>query len=103
MSGSNDVEKLIARAAGGDELAASELFSKYRDRLRKMVQLRLDRRLYGRVDASDVVQVATFEAARRLSEYVESRPVSFFLWLRQVRWGSGTVTRLCSGTVTLWF
>ena len=63
MENSGEMAELIGRAVGGDEVAASELFSRYRDRLRKMVQLRLDRRLYGRVDASDVVQEATIEAS----------------------------------------
>ncbi len=84
MENLDEIEVLIGRAAGGDDDAASELFSKYRDRLRKMVQLRLDRRLYGRVDASDVVQEATIEAARRLSEYAKSPPMEFSLWLRQL-------------------
>lgn len=49
-----------------------------------MVCLRLDRRLYGRVDASDVVQDAIIEAARRLGEYAKSPPMDFYLWLRQL-------------------
>lgn len=81
---SEELQALIDRAATGDQAAASELFSMYRDRLRKMVQLRLDRRLYGRVDASDVIQEATIEASRRLSDYARSPPMEFFLWLRQL-------------------
>jgi RNA polymerase sigma-70 factor (ECF subfamily) len=85
MENSDEMAELIGRAVGGDEAAASELFSMYRDRLRKMVQLRLDRRLSGRVDASDVVQEATIEASRRLSEYAKSSTqMDFFVWLRQL-------------------
>ena len=84
MGTESQVDELIQRAADGDREAASELLGRYRDRLRKMVHLRLDRRLSGRVDASDVVQEATMEAARRLPEYAESRPMDFFLWLRQL-------------------
>ena len=80
----NELDDTIQRAVGGDERAASDLFSRYRDRLTKMIQLRLDRRLYGRVDASDIVQEATIEAARRLPEYADARPMGFFLWLRQL-------------------
>jgi RNA polymerase sigma-70 factor (ECF subfamily) len=40
--------------------------------------------LYGRVDASDVVQDVAIEAARRLSRYVEAPPMEFYLWLRQL-------------------
>jgi RNA polymerase sigma-70 factor (ECF subfamily) len=84
MEKSRDTGELVRRAAGGDQEATSELLSMYRDRLSRMVQLRLDRRLYGRVDASDIVQEATLEAARRLGEYAKSPPMDFFLWLRQL-------------------
>ncbi len=84
MGDSTDIDELVQLADQGDQDALSVLLSRYRDRLRKMVQLRLDRRLYGRVDASDIVQEATIEAARRLSDFAESRPMGFFLWLRQL-------------------
>jgi RNA polymerase sigma-70 factor (ECF subfamily) len=73
---------LIDRAVQGDQTAWGELLARYRDRLRRMVALRLDRRLQGRVDASDVIQEATFEASRRLAEYSQNPTMPFFLWLR---------------------
>ncbi len=60
-----------------------ELFSVHRERLRRMVQLRMDRRMSGRVDASDVIQEAFAEAADRYDEFVEQDDdVSSFVWLR---------------------
>jgi RNA polymerase sigma-70 factor, ECF subfamily len=48
-----------------------------------MIELRLDRRLRGRVDASDVIQEAYLEASRRREEYLaQPSPMPFFLWLR---------------------
>jgi RNA polymerase sigma-70 factor (ECF subfamily) len=47
-----------------------------------MVALRLDRRLQGRVDPSDVIQESYIDAARRLPEYVKNPPLPFYLWLR---------------------
>lgn len=47
-----------------------------------MVQLRMDRRVRGRVDPSDVIQETFIEAARRLKEYVDDPSVTFFVWLR---------------------
>ena len=82
---SDGTEQLVTRAAAGDGAAMGELFSKYRERLRTMVRLRLDRRLQGRVDASDVLQEAFIEAAQRLPGYVATEParkMPFFLWLR---------------------
>ena len=77
-------DRLIERASGGDETALAELFDAYRPRLKAMVSLRLDRRLQGRVDASDVLQDAYLELARRLPEFREQEGMPFFLWLRLV-------------------
>ena len=79
-----DQDELLALAATGNEQAISTLLSQHRDRLRHMIGLRLDRRLYGRVDASDVVQEAVIEAARRLPDYASKPPMEFYLWLRQL-------------------
>jgi RNA polymerase sigma-70 factor (ECF subfamily) len=47
-----------------------------------MVRLRLDRRMAGRIDTSDVLQDAYLDVARRFPEYAASPTVPFFLWLR---------------------
>lgn len=75
---------LLARAGQGDEAALRELFDEYRDRLKKMVRLRMSRRLQTRMDDSDVLQEAYLEVARRLPEYTQNPEVPFFLWLRQM-------------------
>lgn len=59
-----------------------ELFVHHRDRLRRMVLLRLDRRLQGRVDPSDVLQEAYLDARRRVGDYLEQPDFPPFLWLR---------------------
>ena len=46
------------------------------------VPLRLDQRLQGRVDPSDVLQEAFLEATRRRPEYLRQPGMPFFLWLR---------------------
>jgi RNA polymerase sigma-70 factor (ECF subfamily) len=79
-----DSDTLLALATSGDERALAELFSRYRDRMKRMVKLRLDRRLSGRIDPSDVVQEAFLEASRRLPEYVQKRDMPLLLWLRLV-------------------
>src|SRR5688572_31323960 len=72
----------LARARAGDAAALSQLFLRFRDRLRKMVRLRLDRRLAGRVDPSDVLQEAFLDLSRRFPEYAANPAVPFYLWLR---------------------
>jgi RNA polymerase sigma-70 factor (ECF subfamily) len=47
-----------------------------------MVRLRLDRRLQGRLDPSDVVQEAYLDFARRLPDYARAPDMPFYLWLR---------------------
>jgi RNA polymerase sigma-70 factor (ECF subfamily) len=73
---------LLTRALGGDCGALAELFQRHRDRLEQMVRLRLDRRLQGRLDASDVLQEAYLDVARRFPEYRADPSMPFFLWLR---------------------
>jgi RNA polymerase sigma-70 factor (ECF subfamily) len=81
----SDPGSLLSRALGGDEHALAALFDGQRERLRRMVRLRLDRRLWGRVDCDDVLQDAYLEARKRLPDYVRDfREMPFDLWLRLV-------------------
>jgi RNA polymerase sigma-70 factor, ECF subfamily len=73
---------LLQRAAQGDQAAWGALLVRSRDRLRRMVALRLDRRLQGRVDPSDIIQEAYIDASARLAEYARQPDMPFFLWLR---------------------
>ena len=73
---------LLLRIEGGDEAAMTELFTRHRERLRQMIRLRLDRRLQGRIDSSDVLQDTYLEVARRAREYVARPDVPPFIWLR---------------------
>lgn len=72
----------MASAASGDRAAMGELFVRYRPRLRAMLQVRLDQRLQGRVDPSDVLQETFAEASQRLADYASHPSIPFFLWLR---------------------
>jgi RNA polymerase sigma-70 factor (ECF subfamily) len=78
----NDTERLIEQARAGDPAALNDMFARHRDRLHRMVQMRLDCRLQGRIDASDVIQDACLEAARRLDDYLREPTMPLFLWLR---------------------
>src|SRR5580704_16527812 len=75
-------DDLLLRIEGGDERAMTELFTRHRERLRQMVRLRLDRRLQGRIDSSDVLQDTYLEVARRAQEYVAQPDMPPFIWLR---------------------
>ena len=81
---SADSLNLIERARAGDREALNNLFARHRDRLRRMVEVRLDPRLQARLDASDVVQEAYVEVVERLEEYRRDPKLPLFLWLRLV-------------------
>jgi RNA polymerase sigma-70 factor (ECF subfamily) len=49
-----------------------------------MVELRLDRRLQARIDASDVIQEAYIDAITRFDEYLCEPSYPLFLWLRLI-------------------
>jgi RNA polymerase sigma-70 factor, ECF subfamily len=83
-SHTGDSAELIARVRAGDGEALNAMFERHRDRLRRMVEIRLDSRLKARLDASDVVQEAYLEVAARLEEYVRDPKLPPFLWLRLV-------------------
>jgi RNA polymerase sigma-70 factor (ECF subfamily) len=81
-SDSNSLTELIQQAARGDQSAAAALFGRFHDRLLRMIRLRLDQRLKGRVDSDDIVQETYLDAAQRLKDYAAHPPMTFFLWLR---------------------
>jgi RNA polymerase sigma-70 factor (ECF subfamily) len=79
---SGDSTDPIDRLRKGDRGALAELFNQHRDRLRRMVELRLDPRLRARLDASDVVQDAFLDVAGDLDAYLADPKLPPLLWLR---------------------
>jgi RNA polymerase sigma-70 factor (ECF subfamily) len=75
-------EELLDAARSGDEGALAVLVERYRDRLERMVGLRMDRRLQGRVDPADVVQDAYLAVRGKFPQYSADSRLPFFLWLR---------------------
>lgn len=75
---------ILKRVAEGDRERLGELLEQDRERLRRMITLRLDRRVAGRIDPSDVIQEAQMEAAARLPEFLARPTMPFFLWLRLI-------------------
>jgi RNA polymerase sigma-70 factor (ECF subfamily) len=79
-----DSEDQLRRSAAGDQAAPTTLWEHHRPRLRRMVRLRLDRRLQGRVDPSDVLQDAFLDLAARLADFARDRLMATYLRLRLV-------------------
>jgi RNA polymerase sigma-70 factor (ECF subfamily) len=51
-----------------------------------MVEVRMDQRLRGRIDPSDVIQESLVAASQRMERYAAERPLPFYPWLRQIAW-----------------
>jgi len=80
----SDTVHLLERLRAGDRRALADLFQRHRDRLRRMVELRMDARLQGRIDASDVLQDGFLDLAKRVDSYLSDSRLPVFLWLRLV-------------------
>jgi RNA polymerase sigma-70 factor (ECF subfamily) len=80
----SDVQRLLRQAAAGDQELWGRILTQYHDRLRCMVALRLDRRLQGRIDPSDVLQEAFLAASLQLPDYLRDPSIPLYLWLRLI-------------------
>src|SRR5262245_11606292 len=81
---SSETNRLLRRAAAGDPQSWGAPWPRRADRLRRLVAFRLDQRLQGRIDPSDVIQDAYLEASRHLADYLREPALPFFLWLRGI-------------------
>jgi RNA polymerase sigma-70 factor (ECF subfamily) len=81
LSETDDPIEMIRRS-GADPQVLGCIWEHYRDRLRRLIRLRLDRRLQGRADPSDVLQEAFLDFQARAAEYARQPDMPFFLWLR---------------------
>jgi len=77
----HQVDGAVARLKDGDGSASAELFARHRDRLRRMVDMRLDHRVAGRVDPSDGFRETYRDASSQLDGYLAKLPMSPFVWL----------------------
>jgi len=82
--GEDQLDPIIQRMVEGDEASLAQLFSFYRERLWRIVNFRLDRRLQGRVDPDDVLQESYLNAVQRMDRFLYDYPRSFFIWIRMI-------------------
>jgi RNA polymerase sigma-70 factor, ECF subfamily len=76
--------ELLLEGGCGDQQSLGSQFMEHWDRLHRLVQARLDRRLHGRVNPSDVLQEAYLEVVRSMPGYLKNPKVPFFAWLRHI-------------------
>jgi RNA polymerase sigma-70 factor (ECF subfamily) len=84
MASNEGGASFLDRASGSDAAAWGASLMEHQARLNRMVAFRLDPRLHGRVDASDVVQDAFLQAAVHRDDFFRQKSLPLFLWLRGV-------------------
>lgn len=80
-SADEDLERL-QRAAGDRPQALAAALGRHRQRLLRMVEVRMHPALRARMGASDVLQEAWLEIQTRLGDYLADPRMPFFLWIR---------------------
>jgi RNA polymerase sigma-70 factor, ECF subfamily len=80
----NDPLRLLHDARRGAADALGRLLERYREYLRLLARLQLDRRVQSKVDASDLVQESLLEAHRDFPNFRGTTEGELVGWLRQV-------------------
>lgn len=79
-------QELLEQARSGHAPAVDRLLERHRQRLRRMVAVRLEPAMKARADASDIVQEALAVAAARIPDYLREPKLPFYPWLRGIAW-----------------
>ena len=74
--------ELTTQMRQGSKDALATIFASYRERLRRIIQFRIDCRITARVSDSDILQDTYIAAAKRLPHFSQQTEMSAFLWLR---------------------
>ena len=74
--------ELTKQMRQGSKDALATIFASYRERLRRIIQFRIDCRITARVSDSDILQDTYIAAAKRLPHFSQQTEMSAFLWLR---------------------
>src|SRR5260370_6980210 len=77
-------QELLAKAKQGEPAAIDQLLARHREPVRRMIDMRLDRAIARRVDASDIPQEVLLESSRRLPHYLPQPDLPFHLLRRHI-------------------
>jgi RNA polymerase sigma-70 factor (ECF subfamily) len=77
-------DSLIRLARAGDEAALGDLLALYRNYLKLLARLQIDRQLQRKLDASDVVQDLLLHAHRAFANFRGRTEEELLAWLRQI-------------------
>lgn len=82
MSAAERTLELLERLRTDNGESLGQLFELHRNRLWRMVYVRLERRVARRISPDDVLQEAFLDVAARIGEYLDNPTVPFYVWLR---------------------
>ncbi len=75
---------LLHRAKAGSDVALNRLLSRYYDRVRRIVNMRLGSRLKQRVEGSDILQETFIKAVESFERFELRDEASFINWLARI-------------------
>ena len=85
MELSNETEAhLLARAAEGDSAAHEHLFRDYYSMLEAFIAAEMPKRIQGKIDPADIIQVTYEEAFRNIAGFEYRGKGSFPAWLKRI-------------------
>ncbi|WP_437204055.1 sigma-70 family RNA polymerase sigma factor [Planctomicrobium sp. SH664] len=79
-----DPAELRERLRRHPEEVLAEEFGKYRARLWRIIQFRLDAGVAGRIEIDDVLQETWLSSLQRIGYFLEHESLSMFVWLRMM-------------------
>lgn len=79
-----DTGRLLREAQGGDRDSLDALYERHRGRLLGFVRARMSPALLGTVSPEDVLQETLLESARKLGDFEDRGPASFYRWLVEI-------------------
>lgn len=82
MGSADQAAELLDRLRSGDSAAVGALFELFRERLWRMLFVRVDPRLSSRVSLDDILQETFLDVAQRIHEYLADPAVPIYVWLR---------------------
>ena len=84
MADESSEKELIAKAARGDDCAASRLMFRCHDRLAALIAPRIPTHLRRVIDTDDILQEAFIKAWRAMGTFNPESSGTFFAWLAQI-------------------
>ena len=80
----SSVAEWLVLARRGDDAARNQLFAACRSYVGLRARIQMEKRLQGKVDASDLVQQSMLDAHRGFEEFSGTTPDEWFAWLNRV-------------------